>query len=87
MDEIGDPDSTFAALIHLAWLWENGYIAVFKISRGDGKHAYNAEVDERLNFDYERYDGMNRMEMGVNLFETYFQYGLDKIAHYLKEKE
>jgi len=87
MDEINDPDSTFAALIHLAWLRANNYVTEYKITRDDGKHSYTAEVDERVDFSYERYDGMNRLGLGVNLHDTYYQYGLDKIAHYLKEKE
>jgi hypothetical protein len=86
MDEINDPDSTFASLIHLAWLWENGYVEIHEITMGE-KHSYTAEVDERVDFDYERYDGLNRLEFGVNIYYTYYEYGLDKIAHYLKEKE
>jgi len=86
MDEINDPDSTFASLIHLGWLWENGYVVVYEVTMGN-KHAYTAEVDERVDFSYERFDGLNRMEFGINIYETYYQYGVDKIAHYLKENE
>ncbi len=85
-DEINDPDSTFAALIHLAWLWINGYVEVYEIKMGN-KHSYTAEVDERVDFSYERYCDLNSLECGINLFDTYYDLGLDKIAHYLKEKK
>jgi hypothetical protein len=85
MDEINDPDSTFANLIHLGWLWANGYVAVYEVTIGD-KHAHTAEVDERVDFSYERFDGLNHLGFGVNLYDTYYEYGVDKIAHYLKEE-
>ncbi len=86
-DEINDPDSTFASLIHLGWLWINGYVVVYEVTMGDAKCGYTAEVDERVDFSYERFDGLNHHEFGINIYATYYEYGVNKIAHYLKEKE
>ncbi|MGP8215673.1 MAG: hypothetical protein ACLQQ4_08940 [Bacteroidia bacterium] len=86
-EEVNETKSTFAALVHLAWLWGNGYITTYKICRGDDKYAFNAEVDERVDFDYDIYDGLNKLGLGVNLYDTFYDYELDKITHLLKERK
>jgi len=85
-EEVNEPKSTFAALLHLAWLWQNGYVTTYKIGMGDDKYGFNAEIDERVECDIQVYDGLNRLGIGINLYTTYYEYGLDKIAYLLKEK-
>jgi len=85
-EEINEPESMFAALVQLAWLWVNGYVNQQKILSEDGKYSYFAEVDERFNFDYKKYDGLNSVEFGINIYDTYYDFSLSKIAHMLKEK-
>lgn len=84
--EVNEPASTFAALLHLAWLWSNGYVTTYEICLGEDKHSYNAEVDERIDFSYEPYDGLNRLGMGINLYDTFHEYRLNRIVPLLKEE-
>lgn len=87
-EEVSQDNSNLALLIKLAWLWQNGFITTYKICVGEDKYAYNAEVDERVDFQYSPYDGLLKKEpaIGINLYETYFQFGMDKVAYLLKEK-
>lgn len=81
-----DPTCNFAALVHLSWLWDNDFVKVNKISYGN-KHSYSAEVDPRIKFNYDYYDGLHNLEFGVNLFLTYRDYNLEKLKGLLKEKQ
>jgi len=88
-EEADDKNSNLGLLIHLAWLWENGYVKVHQITI-ENRVSHFAEVDERImDFDYDKYDGLNRScgGIGVNLYDTYYEYGLDKLAYLLKEKD
>ncbi len=85
---INDKNSILARLMYLAWLFTNGHIIEYEISRTDGKKAMDAEVEPIFekygNFNCSDYDGLNNLGFGINLFDTYLDYGLDKLAHLLK---
>lgn len=74
----------FICLVRLAFLWANGYVKIYDIE-WEGKKLHSAEVDPRVDFDYQDYDGLNSLEFGVNIYDTYYDYHLDKVAHLLKE--
>lgn len=78
-------DSYLCALIHLAWLWENGYVKIKEVTWGI-KISHYAEVDSRMDFDYDRYDGLNKLGIGINIYDTYYDYGLDRLSYMLFEK-
>ncbi len=88
---INDENSTLAWLFYLSWLYVNKLVVEYKITwEFVGGTAINAEVDRVYsrvgNFDYDHYEGLNILGIGVNIAETYYFYGLDKIAHLLEEK-
>lgn len=83
---VNDEGGYLCALIHLAWLWINGYIVVHDVRKGD-KISHYADVDVRMPFDYDNYDGLNKLGFGINLYDTYMDYQLDRIAHLLKEEQ
>jgi hypothetical protein len=90
-ETINNENSQLARLMYLTWLYVNGHVVEYKITREfDGGTAIDAQVDtvyEKVGgFDYDHYDGMNVLGIGVNIAETYYYYGLDKIAHLLMEK-
>jgi hypothetical protein len=80
-----DETCSFAALLHLGWLWDNNYVKVNKIAYGN-KRSYYAEVDPRVKFDYNYYDGLHNLEFGINLFYTYRDNNLEKLKGLLTEK-
>lgn len=82
-----DQESTLGVLIHLTWLWVNGYVSVNKVSIRRRIPAFFAEVDDRIAFNYEKYEGLNKLGIGINLYDTYFDYNLNKLAYLLKEKK
>lgn len=86
LDEVNEPKGQLATLMHLAWLWANGYITTYKICLGEDSCGYNAEVDERVDFSYENYDGLNHLGLGINLYDTFYDYGLDRVVSILKEE-
>ena len=83
---VNDEDSYLCSLIHLAWLWINGYIVIHDVKMGD-RISHYADVDIRMPFDYDNYDGLNKLGFGINLYDTYMDYQLDRIAHLLKEEQ
>jgi hypothetical protein len=88
---INDENSTLSRLMYLTWLYANGHVTEHSITRElDGGKAIYAEVDrvyEKFGgFDYDHYEGLNILGIGLNIAETYYHYGLDKLAHLLNEK-
>lgn len=75
----------FVCLVYLAWLWANGYVRVYDLE-WQGKHSHTADVDPRMAFNYEDYDGLNSLEFGINIFDTFHDFNLDKVYMLLKEK-
>ncbi len=84
---VNDADSTFAHLVYLAWIFAHGHARIYMIEElGTGRKARCADVDPRLTeFDYEWYEGLNELEIGVNIFDTFRWYDLQKVAYLLKE--
>lgn len=80
-----DETSYFGSLIHLAWLWANGYVTVKEIHWGD-KVSHYAEVDPRMPFDYDWFEGLNRLGIGINIYDSYYDYRLDRLSYLLKEE-
>jgi hypothetical protein len=70
-------------LIYLAWLWSNGFIIVEEFAP---LKLFTAYADPRItDFDYDRYEGLDKQGTpGFNLYDTYYDFGLDKISHLLK---
>ncbi len=90
-ETINDENSTLARLMYLTWLYANGHVVEYKITREfDRGTAINAEVDRVYSrvggFDYDDYDGLNNLGIGINLADTFYDYGLDKLAHLLKDE-
>ena len=75
----------FISLVYLSWLWANNYIRVFEVE-WEGKKSHSADVDPRMPFNYEDFDGLNSLEFGVNIYSTFHDFGLDKVYMLLKEK-
>lgn len=83
-DEAKESKSFLANLVYLSWLWVNGFVTEYRISIGN-RYSYYAEVDDRFDFDYDVYDGLNETGVGSNIYETYYyHFGLDKVSHLLK---
>lgn len=79
-------EPVFISLCYLAWLWANNYVVEYRLEM-DSKKAYTAEVDPRMPFNYEDYDGLNSLEFGINIYDTFYDFNLDKVSHLLKEKQ
>lgn len=75
----------FISLCYLGWLWANGYVRVYEVEM-DNKRAFTADVDPRFSFNYEDFDGLNSLEFGINIYSTFYDFGLDKVYLLLKEK-
>ncbi|HTA81470.1 MAG TPA: hypothetical protein VK783_00920 [Bacteroidia bacterium] len=75
----------FVSLCYLAWLWANGYIRVYQIDY-EGRRSHTADVDPRMDFNYNDFDGLNSLELGINIYDTFHDFNLDKVCMLLKEK-
>jgi thiol-disulfide isomerase/thioredoxin len=85
-ESLVEENGMFYSLVLLAWLWANDYIIVSKIEQGE-RRSWWAEVDPRISLDYNRYDGLNSLGIGINLYSTWYYYKLEKVCYLLKEQE
>jgi hypothetical protein len=85
-EEMNEEESTFRALVYLAWIWAHGYINTYQVQQGI-RVGWMAEVDDRLDFDYSKYDGLSGLGIGVNLYSTYYEFHLDKVSPLLRVKK
>jgi len=83
---VNDETSYMGSLIHLAWLWANGYVKVIEI-KWEGKISHTAEVDPRVPFEYDWFEGLNKLGIGINIYDTYYDYQLFRLSHLLKVEE
>jgi len=66
-------------LVELAWVFANGY--AFPQANTFNMMAY---VDSKVDFDYNKYEGLNSTDSGINVLDTYKDYELWKYAEVLE---
>jgi hypothetical protein len=85
---INDPDSMLAHLVLLCWLFANDQLIIHTVKTEDGRRSIYAEVEPTFiatnNFCYDWYEGLNGLQVGINLWDSLIYFQLDELAYLLK---